>query len=89
MTKNTTIPKTVDRTIVGGKYLVSTIALSGAEIWPDLYEEADGAFETMVFPCDEQGIVSDWLELDCERYRTRSDAMTGHINMVQNWTDRS
>jgi hypothetical protein len=89
MTTNMTEPKTVDRTIVGGKYLVSTIALSGAELWPGIYEEAGGAYETMVFPCDEQGIVSDWTELACQRYRTRGEAMTGHMNMVQHWTDKN
>lgn len=89
MTTNMTEPKTVDRTIVGGKYLVSTITLSGAELWPDIYEEAGGAYETMVFPCDEQGIVSDWTELACQRYRTLDEARTGHTDMVQNWTNRS
>jgi predicted ATPase len=84
-----TEPKTVDRTIVDGQYVVSTIRLSGAESFADLYEQFGGGYETMVFACEPDGLITDWLELDCQRYHTEDEARTGHKDMVQNWTNRS
>ena len=80
-------PNIIDRTVVNSKYVVSTVRLAGADRTPDLYGGL--IFETMVFTCDEQGTITDWLELDCQRYRTLDEARTGHSDMVQNWTNRS
>ena len=38
-------------------------------------------FETMVFP--RRGT---WGELDCQRYSTEEEALTGHEAMVQKWS---
>ena len=84
-------PNIIARTVVGTapnpKYVVSTVRLAGADRMPDIY--GGRIFETMVFTCDEQGTITDWLELDCQRYRTLDEARTGHSDMVQNWTNRS
>jgi hypothetical protein len=79
--------KVIDRTIVGGKYLVSTVRLFSADHVPNLYE--GHIFETMVFACDADGAVTDWMELDGIRYRTIDEARTGHNDMVRHWTNRS
>ncbi len=80
-------PNIIARTVVGGKYVVSTVRLAGADRMPDIY--GGRIFETMVFACDADGAVTDWLEQDCQRYRTLDEARTGHTDMVQNWTNRS
>lgn len=42
-------------------------------------------FETMVFPCDAEGRVTDWGDKDCERYSTEAAAKAGHAAMVAKW----
>jgi hypothetical protein len=85
-----TNPNIIARTVVGTapnpKYVVSTVRLAGA-LRLNLY--AGRIFETMVFACDADGAVTDWLELDCQRYGTLVEARTGHNDMVQIWTNRS
>lgn len=56
-------------------YMVSTVALG------------DG-FETMVFHADTKGNVTDWAELDCNRYGTRYAATQGHKTMLRKWSKR-
>jgi hypothetical protein len=84
-------PNIIARTVVGTasnpKYVVSTVCLAGADRMPDMY--AGHIFETMVFACDADGTVTDWLELDGIRYRTLDEARTGHNDMVRHWTNRS
>lgn len=41
-------------------------------------------FETMVFPIDKGGEVSNWGELDAERYSTEEEAKAGHELMSKN-----
>lgn len=65
-------------TIVNNKYLVSTVALMFG----------DKVYETMVFHCDVNGRVTDWMELDCEQYNAANTAMDGHQAMVTRWTTR-
>lgn len=79
-------PNIIDRTVVNNRYVVSTVLLAGADRMPDLY--GGRVFETMVFPCDEQGIVTDWIEQDCQRYRTLDEARTGHKDMVLTWINK-
>lgn len=64
--------KNIGRTVVGSKYIVSTV-------------EAWGTLESMVFECDANGTVTDWLEQDCVRYATVADAVAGHKQMVEKW----
>ena len=76
-------PNMIDRTIVGGAYLVSTVRLAGGGLY------GGHIFETMVFPCDAEGDVTNWQELDSQRYRTIDEARIGHNDMVQSWTDKN
>lgn len=62
----------IGRTIVASKYIVSTV-------------DAWGAIETMVFECDAQGNVTNFLELDARRYTTYEEAKAGHKHMVETW----
>jgi len=62
----------IGRTIVGEKFLVSTV-------------DAWGTIETMVFECDAAGEVSSWTEKDCRRYASIGAARKGHKEMVQKW----
>jgi hypothetical protein len=82
------------------KVLVSTVEISSMTRMMDTLIEAvvpDGMdrpglktkatefqFETMVFSADSDG-VTDWDELDCERYNSREDAQAGHTRMVEKW----
>ncbi len=45
----------------------------------------DVGLETMVFQCDSSGEVTDWTELDCDRYSDESEATDGHKMIVAKW----
>lgn len=75
-------PNIIDRTVVNNKYVVSTVLLAGYDAAPWLFDDHGGGFETMVFPCDEQGTVTDWMELDCRRYHSVEAARDGHNDVV-------
>lgn len=76
-------PNIIDRTVVNSKYVVSTVRLAGGGLY------GGHIFETMVFPSDAEGDVTNWLELDSQRYRTIDEARIGHNDMVQSWTDKN
>ena len=42
-------------------------------------------FESMTFAADEDGKITNWLELGCNRYSTAEHAMEGHADMVNEW----
>lgn len=42
-------------------------------------------YETMVFKAAEDGEVQSWSDLDCDRYDSESEALTGHNAMVNRW----
>lgn len=44
-----------------------------------------GGWETMVFPCDRDGQVSSWLELESRVYQDGEDAAEGHYSTVKTW----
>lgn len=75
----------VARDVVNEQVMVSTVYLQidhgydGVPLW----------YETMVFKCDAAGKVTDWLELDCERYSTRDEAIEGHGRMVADWITKT
>ena len=46
---------------------------------------SEGDFETMVFPCDAEGVVTDWQEMGFLRYMSREEAIEGHKEMVNKW----
>lgn len=39
----------------------------------------------MVFASDENGNVSNWMDLDSDIYATKSQASDGHEEMVEKW----
>lgn len=65
------------RTVVRNQYMISTINLSLSYF--------SRAFETMVFKCDETGKVTDWIELDCLRSHSESEAFADHNSLVIKW----
>ena len=64
----------------GQHYVVSTVRLP----FYHSFDETSAPFETMVFASDGAG-VTDWLDLDCERYATEDEAQDGHTKMVEKW----
>ena len=72
----------IARTAVDG-YVISTVQLPGAEKYPELF--ADHRYETMVFRADSDGKVTDWIEVDGQRYATEDAALAGHRAMVAMW----
>ena len=45
----------------------------------------DRGWETMVFPCDKNGNILSWLDLDAMLYSSRQEAAIGHVEMVNKW----
>lgn len=82
-------PRHVAETVVGGKHVVSTVQLSVDHSWVSVdHFWGEGPplwFETMVFRCSPEGKVTDFEDLDCERYSTREQALEGHEVMVKKW----
>lgn len=56
-------------------------------VWIDTRDTFDRGWETMVFRCDENGNVSDWMDLDSELYICKDQAFKGHDKMVEKWKD--
>ena len=56
-------------------------------VWIDTCDTFDRGWETMVFRCDENGNVSDWMDLDSELYICKDHAFKGHNEMVEKWKD--
>lgn len=78
------LQQTVVTAECGEHFLVSTVAIGGR-----LGTLADYRYETMVFACDEQGKVTDWMDLQCDRYDFADEAMAGHaqlVELVYRWT---
>lgn len=79
-----TVAREVVTTTSGKTYAVSTVKLlsdhgfNGRELW----------YETMVFECDGSGNITNWLELAGNRYTTRDEAVYGHAQMMQEWTNK-
>ena len=45
----------------------------------------DVGYETMVFPCDDSGNITSFLELDRRIYDTEEEMKTGHYEMMGKW----
>jgi len=67
------------------KYSATVQEPNGNYVWIDTRYTADHGWETMVFKCDAEGNVSDWNELDCDRYSNEEEARAGHQQMVSRW----
>ncbi len=44
-----------------------------------------GEYETMTFPGNLDGEITNWSELDCNRYRSEVNALRGHSEVVTKW----
>ena len=90
------------QTHVEGGYVVSTIrrddslqALDGmlemmTAIVGDIGRadlSAEGEYETMVFPGTAKAGISNWTELDFQRYDSEEEARAGHEAMVEKWKE--
>ncbi len=68
-----------------GTYLVSTVLLPVVVRLFDGFSWT-GPYETMVFPCDAEGNVTNWGgEEYCERYFSPEDAELGHEKTLNEW----
>mgnify|MGYP000028295565 CR=1 FL=1 len=73
-------------------YIISTIKLLDDEEewlpfikeWPHLFN--DEIYETMVFEVDANGKVTGRDMNVCIRYKTRTEAIIGHENVVSEWS---
>lgn len=59
----------------------------GQYVWVDTCFTLDHEFETMVFPCDERGNVTDWRDLDMHLYPNAESAKMGHELTCKAWAD--
>jgi hypothetical protein len=62
----------------GDRFLVSTVQLPS----DDVLVAMGAMYETMVFGIDNEGNVTSWGELECQRYMRREEAVQGHLRMV-------
>lgn len=69
----------VGKTILPNGNWISTVWLGLDHSYTD--EGSILIFETMVFPPDS------FIELDMERYTTEQEAIQGHKNMVEKWSN--
>lgn len=68
--------------------LSTTVRTKGGQyVWVDTCWTMDHGYETMVFPCDERGNVTDWGELDVSLYPNAENARAGHEFTCQVWAD--
>ena len=44
----------------------------------------DHGYETMIFPCDKNGNVTNWGDLYCDIYDTESEMVCAHNKIVAN-----
>ena len=51
----------------------------------DTREIYNNEYETMVFPCDCDGFITSYAEVDCARYNDMASAEAGHKSMIEKW----
>jgi len=49
----------------------------------------DEDYESMVFGANEDGRIQNWEEVDSRRYNTEDEALQGHYELVEKWSDDS
>lgn len=64
--------------------LTDIVELNGNYYYIDSVDVPFSGCETMVFHCNENGNVSDWSELYCERYTDAIEMETRHKEIVAN-----
>ena len=67
--------------------LTNIVEYKGNYYYIDSCYTLDCGYETMVFPCDEKGNVTDWGDLYCERYSTQAEMEAGHKAIIANLND--
>lgn len=68
--------------------LSTTVRTKGGQyVWVDTCFTMDHGWETMVFPCDEQGNVTDRGDLDMNCYLDAESARAGHEFTCQVWAN--
>lgn len=55
----------------------------GKYYYVDSADTFDAGYETMVFPADEKGEVTDWGDLYCERYSSYADMKERHNYIIE------
>ena len=60
---------------------------NGGYMFIDSRDTFDRGYETMVFECNENGVVDNWLELDVARYDTVEAMTEGHVKMIYKWKE--
>jgi uncharacterized protein YcgL (UPF0745 family) len=55
-------------------------------LYIDSRDTFDVGLETMVFICDKNGEVTDWMDLDSDRYSTVDEMELGHKRMISKWS---
>lgn len=64
------------RNVVNKKYFIDSILICDNREYP---------YETMVFPCDENGTVTDFCELYVEHYLTYEEMAKRHFEICKEW----
>ena len=67
--------------------LTDVVELDGKFYYIDSCYTLDHGYETMVFPCDSKGNVTDWGELYAEWYDDQPSMERRHSEIVQNLKD--
>ena len=49
----------------------------------DVVQVNGNGYETMIFPCDRNGNVTDWIDLYCENYRAEEEMAIRHVAIVE------
>ena len=57
----------------------------GQSVWIDSRETLESGYETMVFPCDNDGNVENWQHIDRKLYNTYEEMQAGHTETVKKW----
>ena len=58
------------------------VKCNGKVYYVDSVETSDCGLETMVFKCDENGEVTDWTDLYCERYNNYAEMLNRHDYII-------
>ncbi|MBQ0111947.1 MAG: hypothetical protein KBT03_02345 [Bacteroidales bacterium] len=67
------------RNVVNKKYLIDSILICDNRKYP---------YETMIFPCDENGKVTDSNELYVEHYLTYEEMAKRHFEICKEWEQK-
>lgn len=72
-------------TLVEGNHKKTVIWRNGQHYWVSTNLTWDAGWETMIFPCNAAGEVSDWMERFSDHYDSMAEAHTAHDTVVSTW----